>query len=82
MDQTRKALFDHLEVSGYLPAMRQLMMRMATPFWWHGVDENGHYRVFHNGTLTGSLRLSWRSQIYIHITRYIGPVIRSVYARW
>jgi hypothetical protein len=52
MDDTRKALFNHLEVSGYLPAMRQLIMRMATPFWWHGLDEDGRYRVLHNGTLT------------------------------
>jgi hypothetical protein len=52
MHQTRKALFDRLEVSGYLPVIRQLIMRMATPFSWHGVDENGHYRVLHNGTLT------------------------------
>jgi hypothetical protein len=36
---------------GYLPVMRQLIMRMATPFWWHGLDADGTYRVLHNGTL-------------------------------
>lgn len=51
MDEKRKSLFNRLEVSGYLPAMRQLIMRMSAPFWWHGLDERGRYRVFHNGTL-------------------------------
>ncbi len=51
MDGKRKAQFDRLEASGYLPTMRQLIMRMATPFWWHGLDDHGHYRVLHNGTL-------------------------------
>ncbi len=51
MDEKRKALFNRLEAIGYLPAMRQLIMRMSTPFWWHGIDDQGQYRVFHNGTL-------------------------------
>src|SRR6266404_616368 len=61
MDEKRKALFDRLEASGYLPTMRQLIMRMSTPFWWHVLDERGRYRVFHNGTLcvlhTGSMQI-------------------------
>jgi len=52
MDDKRKAIFDQLEVDGYLPEMRKLVMRMATPFWWSGIDENGRLRAFHNGTLT------------------------------
>jgi hypothetical protein len=52
MDEKRKALFDKLEVVGYLPEMRKLVMRMATPFWWFGIDETGRLRVFHNGTIT------------------------------
>jgi hypothetical protein len=51
MEKKRRALFDRLEVSGYLPTMRQLITRMATPFWWHGLDADGQYRVLHNGTL-------------------------------
>jgi hypothetical protein len=52
MDEKRKTLFDQLEVVGYLPEMRKLVMGMATPFWWFGIDEKGRLRVFHNGTLT------------------------------
>jgi hypothetical protein len=51
MDEQRKAIFNRLEILGYLPTMRQLVMRTATPFWWFGRDETG-LRVFHNGTLT------------------------------
>jgi hypothetical protein len=52
MDDKHKALFDQLEILGYLPEMRRLVMRMATPFWWFGTDDQGRLRVFHNGTLT------------------------------
>lgn len=52
MDEKHKALFDQLEIVGYLPEMRKLVMRMATPFWWFGVNEKGRLQVFHNGTLT------------------------------
>lgn len=51
MSDNQKEGFDRLEAIGYLPVMRQLIMRMATPFWWHGLDAEGTYRVLHNGTL-------------------------------
>ena len=41
MDEKRKAQFNRLEASGYLPAMRQLIMRMSAPLWWHGLDDAG-----------------------------------------
>ena len=51
MDEILKAQFDRLELTGYLPTMRTLIMRMATPFWWHGLDDEGRNRVLHSGTL-------------------------------
>jgi hypothetical protein len=51
VDETRKAQFDRLERIGYLPKMRQMVMRMSAPFWWFGLDDAGRYRVLHNGTL-------------------------------
>lgn len=40
-----------LEKADYLPMLRELAMRMAGAFWWHGpkVDE---YKIFHNGTIS------------------------------
>ena len=72
MDEKRKAQFDRLEGAGYLPEMRKLIMRMATPFWWFGNDETGRLRVFHNGTLT-----VFRSGV-----RQIGVTADHVYAQY
>jgi hypothetical protein len=51
MDQWRKEAFDRLERSGYLPVMRSLAMGLCAPFWWHGQDGDGRYRILHNGTI-------------------------------
>ena len=52
--------------------MRQLIMRMATPFWWHGLDDEGIYRVFHNGTLC----------VFHTGTRQIGVTADHVYEQY
>jgi len=51
VEQWRKDACDRLERAGYLPEMRKLAMMLCAPFWWHGEDDNGQYRIFHNGTI-------------------------------
>jgi hypothetical protein len=46
-----RAQLDMMERAGYLPALRSIARNACVPFWWHGVDEKGTYRIFHNGTL-------------------------------
>jgi len=40
-----------MERAGYLPALRSIVKSACVPFWWHGVDTEGKYRIHHNGTV-------------------------------
>jgi hypothetical protein len=51
MEKWWKDEADRLERSGYLPTMRMLAQRLCAPFWWHGQDDEGSYRIFQNGTI-------------------------------
>ena len=42
---------DQMERSGYLPALRNIAQQCCAPFWWHGLDITGNYRILHNGTV-------------------------------
>jgi hypothetical protein len=42
---------DQMERSGYLPALRAIAQTCCAPFWWHGLDSQGQYRILHNGTV-------------------------------
>jgi hypothetical protein len=51
MDSSTRASLDRMERAGYLPALRSIAKSACVPFWWHGQDEDGTYRVYHNGTV-------------------------------
>ena len=51
MNSSTRTLLDQMERTGYLPALRSVVNSMCVPFWWHGVDANGKYRIHHNGTI-------------------------------
>lgn len=47
----QKRAFYRLERAGYMPEMGRLAHALGAPFWWHGEDEAGRYRIFYNGTV-------------------------------
>jgi hypothetical protein len=51
MDANTRASVDRMERAGYLPALRGIAKSACAPFWWHGVDKEGKYRIHHNGTV-------------------------------
>jgi len=51
MDANTRASLDQMERAGYLPALRSIVQSACVPFWWHGVDADGKYRIHHNGTV-------------------------------
>ena len=51
MDANTRASLDQMERAGYLPALRSIVKSACVPFWWHGVDTEGKYRIHHNGTV-------------------------------
>ena len=40
-----------MEHAGYLPALRGIAKSACVPFWWHGLDKQGTYRIHRNGTV-------------------------------
>lgn len=40
-----------MERAGYLPALRSIAKAACVPFWWHGQEKDGNYRIYHNGTV-------------------------------
>ena len=51
MDAATKISVDRMERAGYLPALRAIAKIACVPFWWHGVADDGRYRIHHNGTV-------------------------------
>lgn len=51
MDANTRASLDQMERAGYLPALRSIVKSACVPFWWHGVDAEGKYRIHRNGTV-------------------------------
>lgn len=51
MDANTRASLDRMERAGYLPALRGIVQSACAPFWWHGLDNEGRYRIHHNGTV-------------------------------
>lgn len=52
MDPAEKLAIDNAERAGYLPALRSQARAVCVPFWWHGVAENGAYKILNNGSVT------------------------------
>src|SRR5258708_5571205 len=72
MDKRQKEALDRLEKVGYLPQLRKLANSLCAPFWWHGVDEQGKYRILQNGTIC-----------FIHTgERIIGVTADHVYGKY
>jgi len=40
-----------MESTGYFPWLRSIAQSMCVPFWWHGLDREGEYRIHYNGTV-------------------------------
>ena len=51
MDANTRGSLDRMERAGYLPALRSIVQSACVPFWWHGLDNEGRYRIHHNGTV-------------------------------
>ncbi|TKB60376.1 MAG: hypothetical protein E8D48_13280 [Nitrospira sp.] len=51
MDANTRASLDQMECAGYLPALRNIIRSTCVPFWWHGIDAEGKYRIHRNGTV-------------------------------
>jgi hypothetical protein len=51
MDANTRTTLDRMERGGYLPALRSIVNSACVPFWWHGVNAQGKYRIHHNGTV-------------------------------
>jgi hypothetical protein len=51
MDAKTRVSLDRMEGAGYLPALRGIAQSASAPFWWHGLDKEGKYRIHHNGTI-------------------------------
>ena len=52
MDAATKISVDRMERAGYLPALRTIAKSACVPFWWHGVADDGRYRIHRNGTVS------------------------------
>lgn len=51
MDANTRDSLDRMERAGYLPALRSIAKSACVPFWWHGLDNEGKYRIHYNGTV-------------------------------
>lgn len=50
-ESERATRLQMLEGIGYMKQIQALARSLTAPFWWHGLDEAGRYRILHNGSV-------------------------------